>query len=234
MKTFHNDIKIKEKYVKRLKEHSKADEIIQGTGWENGKGCAVGCTLENYEHSQYPIELGIPEWLAYLEDSIFEGLENKEAVLFPVEFLEAIPVGVDENDLYKLRCDLDYKRLKNLLDNLEEKDNEWGVRSAIEECMRLNQEYLEPEDDKWSAAWSAARSAQSAARSAELAAELAAQSAAESATQSAARSAAWSAAWSAARSAARSAAESAAWSAVWSAAYYEISKELIRLLESEK
>ena len=93
--SFHNDESIKKKYIDRVKAHREADNIIQGTGWESGKGCAVGCTLENYNHSQYPIELGIPEWLARLEDEIFEGLSSEEAMDWPLLFLEAIPVGVE-------------------------------------------------------------------------------------------------------------------------------------------
>ena len=92
---FHGDPKVKEKYTARLKAHAAADEIIQGIGWEFGKGCAVGCTLENYNHDAYPVELGIPKQLAELEDAIFEGLHNAEAKEFAVDFLEAIPVSAD-------------------------------------------------------------------------------------------------------------------------------------------
>ena len=51
MQAYHNDIKIKEKYVCRMKAHKSADRLVQGTGWDGGKGCAVGCTLENYEEN---------------------------------------------------------------------------------------------------------------------------------------------------------------------------------------
>lgn len=95
MLTFHNDPQIKEKYLARLKTHAAADEIIQGTRWANGKGCAIGCTLEKYDHKGFETELGIPEWLARLEDRIFEGLPNADAKNFAVDFLEAVPVGVE-------------------------------------------------------------------------------------------------------------------------------------------
>ena len=39
----------------------------------------MGCTLHSDKHSQYPIELGIPEELAHLEDHFFEHLPVKEA-----------------------------------------------------------------------------------------------------------------------------------------------------------
>jgi len=92
---YHGDPKIKEKYVSRMKAHIAADELIQGTGFENGKGCAVGCTLDSYEHGRYPIELGVPEVLAYLQDAIFEGLPVGEDKAFPLAFLEAIKEGAD-------------------------------------------------------------------------------------------------------------------------------------------
>ena len=95
MKAFHNDPLIKEKYLKRLKDHYKADEFIKGTYWENGKGCAVGCTVHSWEHLAFETELGIPQVLAKLEDEIFEGLPNELAKEFPLQFLSAITVGAD-------------------------------------------------------------------------------------------------------------------------------------------
>lgn len=99
MKSYHNNPAIKQKYIDRVKEHQRLDNLVQGYGyWENGKGCAVGCTLEvdNYVHEQYPIELGLPEWLAHLEDHLFENLPKEDSRNWPLEFLQAIPVGVDE------------------------------------------------------------------------------------------------------------------------------------------
>ena len=63
----------------------------------NGKirACAVGCTLDVYDHSRYPVELGLPEWLAYLEDSIHEGLTLAQAKKWPARFLTAIKPGID-------------------------------------------------------------------------------------------------------------------------------------------
>ena len=95
LKAFHNDPAIKTKYLARLTAHVKADELIHGKGWENGKGCAVGCTLDKYDHAAYETELGIPESLARLEDTLFEGQPNGTSKTFPVRFLQAIPVGAD-------------------------------------------------------------------------------------------------------------------------------------------
>ena len=86
---------VKEKYMRRLRAHYKADEIVQGTAWERGKGCAVGCTLHRYEHKAYETELGIPVAIAHLEDRLFESLPLSEAKEFPISFLDSIQVGAD-------------------------------------------------------------------------------------------------------------------------------------------
>ena len=92
---FHGDAAIKKKYLARVRAHAKADQIIKGQYWENGKGCAVGCTVHSDNHGAYQDELGIPEWLARLEDTLFEGLPNGHAAKFPAQFLSSIRVGAD-------------------------------------------------------------------------------------------------------------------------------------------
>src|SRR5690606_37506481 len=99
--SFHNDPSIKEKYLNRLHLHYKADEIIKGAYWENGKGCAVGCTVHSSNHSAYETELGISRILARLEDRIFERLPNEKAKEFPIQFLKAIPIGVDLEPVWR-------------------------------------------------------------------------------------------------------------------------------------
>lgn len=95
MLSYHNDPAVKAKYVARFEAHRKADEVIQGTGFDNGRGCFVGCTLDRYDHELFPVELGWPQWLAHLADAIFEGLPASEAPQFGSNLLAAIPVGVD-------------------------------------------------------------------------------------------------------------------------------------------
>ena len=95
MKAFHGDPEVKKKYLARVKAHRKADQIIKGQYWEEGKGCAVGCTIHGSDHQAYETELGIPVQLAHLQDCLFEDLPNEEAKDFPVDFLDSIPVGAD-------------------------------------------------------------------------------------------------------------------------------------------
>ena len=102
MKAFHNDPLVKEYYFNRLNEHYQADEIIKGQYWENGKGCAVGCTVHSSNHKNYELELGIPKNIAHLQDSIFEKLPNELAKEFPLQFLSAIKVGADLKNVRNL------------------------------------------------------------------------------------------------------------------------------------
>lgn len=95
MRAFHNSTECKQLYLDRVKAHRAADNLVRGVGWENGRGCAVGCTLEAYDHTRYPIELGIPEWLARVEDTLFEHVSVEFAMSWPERFLAAIPVGAD-------------------------------------------------------------------------------------------------------------------------------------------
>src|SRR3990167_5018893 len=101
LKAFHGEKSIKEKYLKRVKAHYEADEIIKGKYWENGKGCAVGCTIHGSSHDAYPKKLGISWRLALIEDSIFENLQNGEAKKFPIDFLNAVQIGSDTELVYK-------------------------------------------------------------------------------------------------------------------------------------
>jgi hypothetical protein len=257
--TYHGDPKVKASLLRRISAHEKADRLTQGTyGSMNGhwRGCAVSCSLATRNgtfngeqvtdglHAEYPKQLGLPEWLAYLEDGIFEGLPKEEAMQWPRRFAEAIPVGVsldglaDELAIARLREEclpLSGKwpesiraevvaAIEQVIAALEGKADRSAAESAAESAWAAA---WSARSAAWSAAWSAG-SARSAARSARSAAGSAAWSAAESAWAAAwsARSAAWSAAGSAAESAgsarsaarsARSAARSAAWSAAESA-----------------
>jgi hypothetical protein len=95
MLAFHNDPSIKARYLDRVRLHARADEIIHGSYWENGKDCAVGCTVHSSKHANYETELGIPIMLARLEDRLFEGQSNGRSKEFPERFLLAAKVGAD-------------------------------------------------------------------------------------------------------------------------------------------
>ena len=97
MLAYHNSETLKEKTLAEVLAHQKADEIVQGRYWEDGKGCAVGCLTHDPSggHAKYPKLWGIPEPLAYLEDTLFESLSVEDSKGWPARFLSAIPVGAD-------------------------------------------------------------------------------------------------------------------------------------------
>jgi hypothetical protein len=222
--SFHNSQALKEKYVSRLQEHRRLEHLVQRIGWSGTnyegtepKGCAVGCTLENYDHTLYPSELGLPEWLAHLEDYIFEGLPKGKAEQFAEDFLSVIPVGVDIDGnrvwqrLAILRHTRDLERLKDHLPS-EAKEAFLGVISWLERGEPEEEREAVRKKASWSSCWSASylacwSSCWSSCWSASWS------SAGRSASWSACWSASGSASWSAPRSDTRSAPKSAFYSA---------------------
>jgi hypothetical protein len=231
---YHNDKAIKSAILKQLRAHAEADEIVKGQYWEDGKGCAVGCTIHGANHAEYESSFGIPQMLAHLEDCIFEGLPNVEAKKWPVRFMSAIEPGQDLSLV-------GWKFLHWLLTNekVNPRINDPLVRDAVKQCADVLVPLTkgEPVDKRaakraahaaWSAAdaaedrvagraaWSAAWGAWSAAKSADCAAESMEYSA-ERAAYAAER---------VARSPARSPARSAA--------YILMSKKLIKLIKDAR
>jgi hypothetical protein len=134
---FHNDEAVKNKYLERVLAHQKADEIVQGIYWENGKGCAVGCTIEGSDHLMYEKKLGIPSGIAYLEDTIFEGLSNTKAKLFPSQFLKAIPVGSDLSLVTAKFVIWQFEDKKHGLKNIKEIQEDEEIYGFCKEVVNL-------------------------------------------------------------------------------------------------
>lgn len=258
MKSFHNNIFIKNKYISRVKHHIDADNLVRGLGWKDGKGCAVGCTLENYDHQSYEIELGIPEWLARVEDALFEGMSIEKSKRWPLIFLETINVGID---LEKARTPFLIVVLERSIESMHLSkfdEHEFSdVRNAIDQSTLAIQNIIDLHKSgsiaegaamittygAGSAAWGIAEG--SAAENAACGAACGARSAAWSVTENHAittawsvRCAAWSAAWSARSSAfgamSTESTRSAAWSAAANAAYDYFADSLLSILENIK
>jgi hypothetical protein len=180
--------------LSQLLHHAQADEIIKGIYWENGKGCAVGCTIHSGDHAEYEPLFGIPQALARLKDCMFEGLPNADAKRWPRRFMSAVRPGAD---LSRVR----WHFLHWLLTDKEV--NPWIdhplVCDAVRRCADLMRDMADGKTITYSAADSAA-SARSAARSARSAADSAADSARSAAASAySAADSTYSAAYSAAR-----------------------------------
>jgi hypothetical protein len=229
MLSYHNDPSLKSLVVQEMKKHQAQDQFIKGSyGEVNGKfkGCAVGCTIDSINvilgksydtssHSALEEAIGIPEWLSLLHDSFFENLPVGENSQFAVDFLEAIPVGVNLEPVQWKFCAFlmreGIERVLGLKDISEELREQ--VLSAMRGVLALHESAIETGVWDLKAAWAAQSAAWAAAQSA----------------ADAARAAAWAAAraaaWAAARAAARAAEEDAA-------AYKRYAAELISLLKA--
>ena len=219
MIAYHGDVSIKAKYLDRVRLHARADEIIHGKYWENGKGCAVGCTIHSGRHEEYETELGIPVMLARLEDRLFEGQRNGRSKEFPERFLLAAKVGADLSRV-------GWKFLHWLLTEELASRNDPCVAPKIKRCADVlvpltkgepcdQVEAKNAADAAYAAAYAAADTANAAAYAADTA--YAAASAAASAAAYAANAAAYAAAY-AAYAAAYAAADTAN-AAAYAAAY---------------
>ena len=214
----------RQELVIAAKEHLAADMLVKGYYGRTGEGddafhgCSVGCLVHNVHpdwsadrvqsvsnpHKIVADHYGYPEWLALLQDAIFEGLPNGENSKWHVQLAEAVAA---------LAADYDWQRALHRVHVgiLRISCTAGSTQGAVQRVLELHERAGRGEDvsdEDWSAARSAAWSA-----------------AAWAAAWSAARSsAAWAAAWSA-RSAARSAA--------WAAAFQEIRDAVLAALAPE-
>ena len=95
MISFFGNQCLRDAVVGRVREHQRLDQIAQRIYWDGSKGCAIGCVLHSGEHMAFEEQLGLPVFLAYMDDHIFESLRLAEAKAWPLRFIEAVPVGVD-------------------------------------------------------------------------------------------------------------------------------------------
>ena len=95
MISFFGNQCLRDAVVGRVREHQRLDQIAQRIYWDGSKGCAIGCVLHSGEHMAFEEQLGLPVFLAYMDEHIFESLPLVEAKAWPLRFIEAVPVGVD-------------------------------------------------------------------------------------------------------------------------------------------
>ena len=158
--------------LKQLRAHARADQIVKGQYWKDGKGCAVGCTVHGSNHALYESHFGIPQMLARLEDCIFEGLPNEAAKKWPLRFMTAVQPGAD---LSRVGWQFLYWILTD--EKVNPGINHSIVRDAIKQCADI----LLPLTKGKPIDGSAARSAESAASAERSADAASAASAARSA-----------------------------------------------------
>jgi len=116
--TFHNNPDVKCALVTRADMHLKADRIQHGHGYftqvthdmmgKGWKGCAIGClatSTQNFREmdsidamDELERTFGLTSSLVRLCEMIFEGCGPRIGRKWPVEFANAVPVGVNISD----------------------------------------------------------------------------------------------------------------------------------------
>ena len=133
--SYHNDNSLKALVIAEMKNHQNDDRFIKGSygfySFGEFKGCAVACAVNSvnkilgkqYDTSSHCVlqeTLGIPGWLSKIQDAFFECLPWGECDKFAIDFLEAIPVGID---LEPIRWKIATLLLKEGIEILQDKDN---------------------------------------------------------------------------------------------------------------
>lgn len=123
------------------------------------------CTIRQRTISFVALELGLPEWLARLEDALFEGMSAEKAKTWPEVFLNAIPVGMDEDVFNKMvKPKFLVVVLNSVLESFDHKQFP-KVKSAVEASIALWQRTDIGSSD-WNRTAEAARAVAEAARAA--------------------------------------------------------------------
>jgi hypothetical protein len=142
--SFHGKKSLKSGKLRHLRNHRRLEHLKQGVGFEsNGSthGCAIGCLFDRYEHSLGPELIGLPESILRLADHIFESLPAKEANLWAVDWLAAVPVNVPELAFARLADELQIFWLSRQLTQIG-CDKFPAVQSAITAVINLLQARL--------------------------------------------------------------------------------------------
>lgn len=97
--SFDGDPGVKRHYLDRLRGHVAAGHFQFSPVWVDGKGSALGCTIEADDIDCYAGALGVPAALAVVLDDLVNAQPfepgGRHATDFALRWLAAIPVGVD-------------------------------------------------------------------------------------------------------------------------------------------
>ena len=96
----------------KVHKHIKADAVVQGDYWDNGKGCFIGCLTHSSDPSPLVDLYGLPLPLIRIAEGIFERLPLSEAKQFFSDFPDAI--ATDGKDLSLVHWPLLGETLRHL------------------------------------------------------------------------------------------------------------------------
>lgn len=159
MRAFHNSKKIKDDYVLKVISHSSLNTAEKKIAHSAYCGCSIGIHISCGNSKICEHELGIPEWLALVEDGIVGELSPQRAITWPILFLKSITPGknletikrpflvyIVKSVLEKLKVDY-FGQLKNyaniVIQFLEKettsKKEVWKIIDEIEEMVNWRQ-----------------------------------------------------------------------------------------------
>jgi hypothetical protein len=130
---------IKDIYVARAMAHQAADDFEKGHYWDGKKGCAVGCLAHDDDkpHETLARELNTPKFIFHLADKIFEGLPLDQSKQWPVDFMQAMPVGLSPEQWDKqIKAPFLIYVLEGTLDTFDH-DKSPDVKAAIDGSIAL-------------------------------------------------------------------------------------------------
>jgi len=172
----------KSELLEQARAHYAADMLLKQTYGriedDSFKGCSVGCHLRHIkpdfdnDHHDYTDKHGIvaryygyPEWLALLQDAIFEGLPNGESAKWHVHLAETL-AGLNDNHDWQSTLHRVHVAILRVSYHTAGEAKE-AVQAVIDLHERASRgESIEDaawsaaRSAAWSAAWSAAESAQ--------------------------------------------------------------------------
>lgn len=179
--TIHPEL-TRDAMIAATQEHRAADRYVSGTYWRGGRGCAVGCAIEtvrqrtglNIRHNDHvglAAALGWPEWLAHLEDVIFEGLSADRRSDWPSALVTAVPQGADLSGVRDQWLALVLRRVvlpvagtsaavvARVALGLETQWHDDSVGAASNDASLAARAAASHDEASWAAAWAAANAA---------------------------------------------------------------------------
>ena len=230
MRVYHGSETFKQECIAHMQAHIADDNLVQGKGWANGKGCSIGCTFDIYDHQTVADKLGTALWLEKLRDKIHEGLPSDNYQWFLTAYLEALQINAN---VEKIRIPFIRIVLDHALETVKQLNVGQKLKQQIIEVNRVV--YNNPDCKEAQKKAAAAADAAADDDNAVLAAVWAAAAAADAAVV-------WVAVWDAVWADADAAADDV-WAVVWDAdaadaaktrAYTYFANELVSLLRGQK
>lgn len=134
--SYNNSLKIKEKYVSRMKNCIDAHELIQDVMRNNDKDWVGLFILDKCDNKSFSDELQLDLWIPKLLERIFKGMKLKMALKFSLYILQTIPVGIDKSKTDMIKVQLIYYALTEILPKKYQVNETAKIISIIKDTLK--------------------------------------------------------------------------------------------------